>query len=75
MRTDKFEDAALQLLSMARIKINGNNPWDIRVHNEKFYRRVISQGSLGLGESYMEGWWDCQALDELFCGVLRQNRG
>lgn len=62
---------------MAGIKINGNNPWDIRVYNEKFHQRVLVQGSLGLGESYMDGWWDCETLDEFFFRVIRaqiQNR-
>jgi cyclopropane-fatty-acyl-phospholipid synthase len=29
------------------------------------------EGSLGLGESYMDGWWDCDALDELFFRAIR----
>lgn len=49
---------------MAGIAINGNNPWDIRVHDTRFYRRVLSEQALGLGESYMDGWWDCDQLDE-----------
>jgi cyclopropane-fatty-acyl-phospholipid synthase len=49
MKTDKFEDASQKLLSLAEIKVNGDNPWDIKVHNKKFYQRVLSQGSLGLG--------------------------
>ena len=50
---------AQKLLTHAGITINGTQPWDIQVHNEKLYQRVIAEGSLGLGESYMEGWWDC----------------
>jgi len=49
----------------------GDNPWDIKVHNEKFYERLISKGSLGLGESYMEGWWDCEQLDEFFYRIIK----
>lgn len=64
---DKFE----QLLSIADITIHGNRPWDIKVHNEALYARVLSQGSLGLGESYMDGWWDAEELDEFFNKVLR----
>ena len=60
-----------ELLSHADIVINGDRPWDIRVHNEKLYSRVLSGGSLGLGESYMDGWWDCDRLDEFFFQVLR----
>ena len=47
-----------QLLDRAQVQINGNEPGDILVHNDGFYNRVLAQGSLGLGESYMEGWWD-----------------
>lgn len=71
MKTDKLENTSQKLLSLAGIKINGDNPWDIRVHNEKFYQRVLAQGSLGLGESYMDGWWDCEKLDEFFYRALR----
>jgi len=56
---------------MAGIEVGGNNPWDISVHNEDFYSRVMTWGSLGLGESYMDGWWDCEQLDEFFYRVLR----
>jgi cyclopropane-fatty-acyl-phospholipid synthase len=59
-----------KLFSLADIKINGKRPWDIKIHNEKFYGRVLSQGSLGLGESYMDGWWDCNQLDEFFNKIL-----
>ena len=59
-----------QLLSLCDIKINGNNPWDIQVHNKKFYSRILRDGSLGLGESYMDGWWDCKYLDQFFYKIL-----
>ncbi|MCK5320717.1 cyclopropane fatty acyl phospholipid synthase [Candidatus Parcubacteria bacterium] len=68
---NKFKAAMQELLSSADIKINGNNSWDIKVNNEKFYKRVLSQGSFGLGESYMDGWWDCERLDEFFFRILR----
>ncbi len=58
------------LLEKASIRINGSNAYDIQVHNENLYRRVLQQGLLGLGEAYMEGWWDCQNLDEFFYRVL-----
>jgi cyclopropane-fatty-acyl-phospholipid synthase len=63
------------LLSIADVEINGTRPWDLQVHNNKFYHRVLASGSLGLGESYMDGWWDCDALDEFFNKVLRANLG
>ena len=61
-----YQDIVQQLLSQAGVKINGSSPWDIQVHNPKFYKRVITQGALGLGESYMDGCWSCEAVDQLF---------
>jgi cyclopropane-fatty-acyl-phospholipid synthase len=67
----KSKDIATGLFSRAGIEVGGSDPWDIIVHNEDFYNRVLSQGSLGLGESYMDGWWDCEQLDEFFYHVLQ----
>lgn len=58
------------LLEETGIRINGNNPYDIQVYDERFYKRVLNQGSLGLGESYMDGWWNCKKLDEFFYRIL-----
>ncbi len=43
-----------RLLDGSGIVFNGTNPWDIQVHNSAFYRRVLINGSLGFGESYMD---------------------
>lgn len=64
------KDLVREIFANAEIEINGKNPWDLKVHDERFYKRVISQGSLGLGEAYMDGWWDCGELDEMFYRVL-----
>ena len=71
MAASKAERIGRELLEMAGIQVNGPNPWDIQIHNPKFYERVLSEGALGLGESYMDGWWDCEALDQFFDRVLR----
>jgi cyclopropane-fatty-acyl-phospholipid synthase len=60
-----------RLLISANIGIGENRPWDIRVHNDEFYTRLLLGGSLALGESYMDGWWDCSKLDEFFYRILR----
>jgi len=70
MTQNKLKNMADTLLAAAEIEINGQNPWDIVVKNEKFYKRVLSQGSIGLGESYMDGWWEAEQLDELFHRLL-----
>lgn len=57
-------------LQEADIFVGGHRPWDIRVHKTSFYARVLRQGSLGLGEAYMDGWWDCERLDQFFHRVL-----
>lgn len=58
------------ILDDADIKIGGNREWDIHVHRPELYRRAVTQGNLGLGEAYMEGWWDCDRLDEFFYRVI-----
>lgn len=62
-----------KLLNLADVKINGDRPWDIQINNKDFYKRVLSGGSLALGESYMDGWWDCEQLDEFFNKILSTN--
>jgi cyclopropane-fatty-acyl-phospholipid synthase len=59
-----------QLFATTGITINGNSPWDMHVRDERIFPRLLQDKSLGLGESYMEGWWDCRQLDEFFCKIL-----
>jgi cyclopropane-fatty-acyl-phospholipid synthase len=59
-----------QLLRTADIQIDGTRPWDIKVHDERFFPRVLAGGTLGFGEAYMDGWWDCEALDEMCCRAI-----
>lgn len=66
-----FKEKVQRILAAADIRINGGRPWDIVVHDERLYRRVLLGGSLGLGEAYMDGWWDAEHLDEFFTKVLR----
>ncbi len=61
------------LFALAEVEINGKNPWDIQVQNPHFFERTLQESSLGLGESYVEGWWDCDAIDEMINRVLLAN--
>jgi cyclopropane-fatty-acyl-phospholipid synthase len=54
-----------RMLGTADIRIDGDRPWDARVHDDRLYRRIATAGTLGLGEGYMDGWWDCDAIDQL----------
>jgi cyclopropane-fatty-acyl-phospholipid synthase len=67
----KLHDRIEHLLSLAGVVLNGNRPWDIHVQNDKFYSTVMRSGSLGLGETYMDGWWDVAQLDEFICRLLK----
>ena len=59
-----------ELFASAGVEINGNRPWDLQVHNDLFCKRLMTGGSIALGESYMDGWWDCKALDQFFDRIL-----
>ncbi|MEN8245645.1 MAG: cyclopropane fatty acyl phospholipid synthase [Thermodesulfobacteriota bacterium] len=59
-----------KLLTHVDVQIDGNRSWDIQVDNPEFFNRVLRGGSLALGESYMDGWWHCEALDQLFDKIL-----
>jgi cyclopropane-fatty-acyl-phospholipid synthase len=61
------------IIAAADVRIDGDRPWDIQVVNDQFYDRVLKDGSLGLGESYMAGWWDSVALDECMFHILRSD--
>jgi cyclopropane-fatty-acyl-phospholipid synthase len=60
-----------ELLAHADIKLDGDRPWDIRVHDERLWARVLRDGSLGFGESFVDGWWDSAALDQTIDRLCR----
>lgn len=72
-RQTRARDTLERILGAAGIAIDGTAPWDIRVHDDRFFTRVLTLGTLGLGESYMDGWWDCPSLDEMTHRALRSD--
>lgn len=62
-----------ELFNLANVTINGSQPWDIQVHDERFYEAVLQKKTLGFGESYTEGWWDCNELDICIFHLVRTN--
>lgn len=62
------------LFSQVGVTINGPNEWDIQVYDERLFERLLREGSLGLGESYMDGWWDAKSIDNLTYRILRWER-
>jgi len=71
LSSDQSKSWGQQLVEPADVQINGTRPWDIQVHNEDFYSRIFTGGTLALGESYMDGWWDAEHLDQFFERVIR----
>lgn len=61
---------AENILALAGIRVNGDNPWDIRVNNDHFFKRAITEGELGVGEAYMDNWWDAEKIDEFIYRIL-----
>jgi cyclopropane-fatty-acyl-phospholipid synthase len=59
-----------ELAGLAGVHFNGTSAWDIQVYDSDFYRQVLTRGSLGFGESYMDGLWESHALDELMCRLI-----
>ncbi len=70
MPQQRFQHRVTGLLAEADVQVGGSRPWDLQVHDPHFYARVLAQGSLGLGESYMDGWWDVPSLDGFLFHVL-----
>lgn len=70
-KKDRWYRIVEELLSSADVAINGNRACDIKVHNPALFKRILQEGSLGFGESYMDGWWDCERLDVLFTRILQ----
>ncbi|MGW8310894.1 MAG: cyclopropane fatty acyl phospholipid synthase [Thiogranum sp.] len=64
-----------ELAAMADVRFNGDRPWDIRVHDAEVYHQILTRGSLGFGEAYMDGLWDCERLDVLFTRLLGNGVG
>ncbi len=59
-----------ELFADTGIHFNGDQPYDVQIHDERAYKRWLSETELGLGESYMDGWWDCEVLDEFINRIL-----
>jgi cyclopropane-fatty-acyl-phospholipid synthase len=68
---DKAESTVRDILALAEVGVDGEHPWDLRVTDQAFYRRLLGQGSMALGETYMDGLWECEKLDVFIYKVLR----
>jgi len=65
-----MKDVVYRMLDKAGIEPNGSRSWDIKINDERIFSRLFKDGELGLGESYMDGWWDCSNIDEMITRLL-----
>ena len=72
-RASESEAIVRELFGLAGIEIGGTRPGDIVVKDPRFYERLLRDASIGLGESYMDGWWETDALDVMIDKVMRAN--
>lgn len=62
---------ASEILARADIRIDGDEDWDMRIHDPAVLKEAFARGNLGLGEAYMNGAWGAPRLDEFFHRLLR----
>jgi len=60
----RARELCIELLADAGVIVGGSDPWDVTIHDERVWTRVLRDGTLGAGEAYVDGWWDSRALDE-----------
>jgi cyclopropane-fatty-acyl-phospholipid synthase len=60
-----------ELFEAAGVQIGGTSRHDLQVYDRRFYTRVLGDGNLGLGETYMDGLWDSPAPDEMIERLLQ----
>ncbi len=68
---NKVKRTVRDILKLAEIELNGDRPCDLIVKDDRFYSAILSGGALALGETYMDGWWDCECIDQLVYMALR----
>ena len=71
MLSGTYKKKITGLLAAADIRIEGSRPWDVRVLNDHVYARIVADGMLGVGEGYVDGWWECDQLDEMIARAFR----
>lgn len=65
------KEKIIHRLKKAGVVVNGTEPHDIVVHNEMLFHRMVNEGTLGMAEAYLDGWWDCARLDECLARIIR----
>jgi hypothetical protein len=64
----KSSDACLANTKVSSVR---DSTISVRIHNKLFYVRLANQASLGMGETYMDHYWDCDQMTELSRRVFK----
>src|SRR5438128_200210 len=67
----RAQELFIDLLAQADIIVGGSRPWDLQVHDDRVWARILRDGTLGAGEAYVDGWWDTPALDQFIDHIMR----
>lgn len=66
----KPQETLARILQPAGIELDGKNPYDPQIHDDRAYNMILGGGTLGVGNAYIEGFWGCDRVDELVSKVL-----
>ena len=72
-RSVDAEAIVREVFGLANVEIGGTAPGDIRVSDPRFYERVLRDASIGIGEAYMDEWWESDQLDVTIYKMMRAN--
>ena len=67
-----------KILEDADIVVDGQRPWDLKINKhkitkDKLFSKIMSGGSLAVGESYMNEEWEVDDLADFFYRVMRKS--
>jgi len=72
--SDPMFEQLIAIMESSGLKVNGDAPHDPQIHHPDLAKRVFGEGMIAMGESYMDGWWDCEAMDEMVTrGMVGRN--
>ncbi len=66
-----YQSYVTKTLNGAGIAVNESGSKAIQVNNPRFYKAAALNGSLGFGESYVNGDWSCDQLDVVIDTLLQ----
>lgn len=66
-----FQKRLTAALARAGVTLDGPEEWDPQVRDHRLFDRLSRAGMVGLGDAYVDGWWECRAIDQLFDRALR----